>query len=158
VDIDLSPLLGDLTAVSAVIVVLYLAFRAVKPFIERAVDNFDQMSKGYLGYTKAQVDMASAVRELCREVRDGRTQERERDDEAAQERAEIIKALGELSTEVIKALGELSNVVLEQSGVMRGIQQQQQTNEGRSAARHQEYLKQSREILAAWKKMNGKNG
>jgi hypothetical protein len=147
VDIDLSPLLGDLTAVSAVIVVLYLAYRAVKPFIERAVDNFDQMSKGYLGYTKAQVDMASAVRELCREVRDGRTQERERDDEAAQERAEIIKALG-----------ELSNVVLEQSGVMRGIQQQQQTNEGRSAARHQEYLKQSREILAAWKKMNGKNG
>jgi hypothetical protein len=147
VDIDLSPLLGDLTAVSAVIVVLYLAYRAVKPFIERAVDNFDQMSKGYLGYTKAQVDMASAVRELCREVRDGRTQERERDDEAAQERAEIIKALG-----------ELSNIVLEQSGVMRGIQQQQQTNEGRSAARHQEYLKQSREILAAWKKMNGKNG
>jgi hypothetical protein len=147
VDIDLSPLLGDLTAVSAVIVVLYLAYRAVKPFIERAVDNFDQMSKGYLGYTKAQVDMASAVRELCREVRDGRTQERERDDEAAQERAEIIKALG-----------ELSNVVLEQSGVMRGIQQQQQTYEGRSAARHQEYLKQSREILTAWKKMNGKNG
>ena len=137
--VDLAQLLADLTGSAAVVVVLVLVF---KPFISRLMDNLDRQAQGYIGYVEAQVKVATTLESLCQQLGDSENAHRDRAD------AQDVR-----QTEMQSSQAEIV-------GVLRGIQQQFQTHEGRAQKRHEQALRHAderhAELIGVLKKLNGK--
>jgi beta-lactamase regulating signal transducer with metallopeptidase domain len=139
VQIDLAQLLADLTGSAAVIVVLVLVF---KPFIGRLMDNLDRQAAGYIGYVEAQVKVATTLESLCQKLNDSEDAHSDRAD--AQDARQV----------------EMQSSQAEIVGVLRGLQQQMQSHEGRTEKRYQQAQTQAAERhaeqIAVLKHLNGK--
>lgn len=142
---EIAPVLTELGTTVAVLAVFgWLLWKLFTPFIARLMDHLDKMNSGYVGYVEAQVDVASAMRELCQRFEETERESRQRDE--AQD----------------AILGDLVASQREMAGVLRGLQNQQQAHEGRAQKRHEQALahadERHAELVAVLKALNGKSG
>lgn len=130
-----------LVQAGAIGIVLALLAWLVRPLLKALTDNLDKMSQGYVGYVEAQVQVATAMRDLCQKLDEAEGRD------AAQDA--LLNGLAERMEEMV--------------ATQRGMQQQMQSHEGRAAKRHEQYVSQSEKQLAlaeqmlkAFQSLNGK--
>lgn len=145
-EIDLVAVIVQAGALGLVVLLLLLAWKMGGPFLNRLMDNLDKMSQGYTDYVRVQMDVAATLRSLCQRM----------DESEDRDKAQDV------------LLAELVEGQREMTGVIRGVQQQLMSHEGRaqkrtdeqmrqSGERHQEQIEQGRELLKALQKLNGKS-
>ena len=142
----LTPTLTELgTTVAVLVVFVWLMVKLFKPFLDQLMENLRQMNQGYIGYTEAQVQVASSMNALCQRLDKNEQDQRGRDERQDALLAQLVESQQELA------------------GVVRGLQQQQQAHEGRAQKRHEQQVEQGKqqlaqgqELLEALQHLNGK--
>ena len=131
-----------LVQAGAIGIVLALLAWLVRPLLKSLMGNLDKMSQSYVGYVQAQVDVASAMRELCKQLNEVEQENRQRDERQ-----------DELLEKLARRLEELG-------GMFQGMQQQLQAHEGRAQKRHEQVMQHAAErhaeFMSALKSLNGK--
>jgi len=100
------------------------------PVINRMMDSLIQS-------TRVQAEMANNLQALCSRLDDGDVQQTRRN-----------RKMEEAQTDITENLEQIT-------ACLRGLQQQAQAHEGRSAKRHEALLEHNRELVNVLKGMNG---
>jgi hypothetical protein len=115
--VDILKVVGDVGAIAVLILVLYGVWKYGGGFVTRLMDNLDQQSENNRAAIVAQQNMGSNLEKMCDRM--------DSHDKGAERRNQAL----------VEHLAEIRDALSQNTSVLRGLQQQQQTHEARSAKR-----------------------
>lgn len=121
--VDVIKIVGEVGSIAVLALVLFGVWKFGGGFVTRLMDNLDQQSESNKAAIVAQQNLGHNLETMCERMNGH--------DKTAQERNRIV----------MEALEEIRKALTENTSVLRGLQQQQQAHEGRTAKRDMEIVK-----------------
>lgn len=133
---DVLKIIGEIGSIGLLAVVLYFVYRYIGGISDRLMNNLETQTRNNELAIRAQEQVTQEIRLFSQRLDDHEEQ---------------VKSAAECREEIVVALKELT-------GVVRGLNQQMQSHEGRAQARHEQLQQRDHEFLAMLQSVTNGSG